>query len=155
MWAAVPPARLARSWPVAVARRRAAAAALRGRPGEIEGRVEHGGELGRQLGFPTANIGLGDYLEPMPGIYAVKAGIDMGTATHWLDGAGYLGRRATVGGTRLQLEVHLLDFDGDIYDYELQLDFLARLRGERRFDSVEALVEQMGRDVMETRRVGV
>src|SRR5581483_9466617 len=69
------------------------AARLLGRPWEIEGRVEHGERLGRRLGFPTANLALGEYLEPARGIYAVKAGLDEGLATRWRDGVASLGTR--------------------------------------------------------------
>ena len=107
------------------------ATALLGRPWEIEGRVEHGDERGRQLGFPTANIGLGDYLRPAFGVYAVEAGIDLGAATEWYPGVANLGRRPTVAGQVERLEVHLFDFEGDLYGRHLRvrlIDFLARKR---------------------------
>ncbi|HEY8013360.1 MAG TPA: riboflavin biosynthesis protein RibF, partial [Dongiaceae bacterium] len=86
------------------------AARVLGRPWEIEGRVESGDKRGRLLGFPTANVAIGGYLQPALGVYAVKAGIDEGRGTRWLDGVANLGRRPTVGGTRVQLETHLFDF---------------------------------------------
>jgi riboflavin kinase/FMN adenylyltransferase len=91
------------------------AARVLGRPWEIEGRVESGDKRGRLLGFPTANVAIGGYLQPALGVYAVKAGIDEGRGTRWLDGVANLGRRPTVGGTRVQLETHLFDFAGDLY----------------------------------------
>ena len=74
------------------------AAFVLGRAWEIEGRVEPGARLGRNLGFPTANLHLGDYLRPRLGAYAVRAGIDTGLSTVWHDGVANLGRRPTVGG---------------------------------------------------------
>jgi riboflavin kinase / FMN adenylyltransferase len=87
---------------------------------------------------------------PDHGIYACRA--QVGGETHIA--AVNVGVRPTFKtGRGLLVEAYLLDFEGDIYDHELRLDFLERLRGERRFDSVDELVEQMGRDVDETRRV--
>jgi riboflavin kinase/FMN adenylyltransferase len=124
----------------------AAAGLLLGRPWEIEGRVETGERLGRKLGFPTANIGIGDYLEPALGIYAVKAGIDEGRETRWLPGVAYLGKRPTLGGTRVQLEVNLFDFTGDLYGRHLRVALLDYIRGDRRFESLDALAAQMTDD---------
>jgi riboflavin kinase / FMN adenylyltransferase len=128
-----------------------AAARFLGAPFEMRGEVAHGDKRGRTLGFPTANLVPDPKLVvPDHGIYACRAHVD--GETHIA--ATNVGVRPTFKtGRGLLVEAFLLDFDGDIYDRELRLDFLARLRGERRFDSVEALVEQMGRDVVETRRL--
>jgi len=123
-----------------------AATALLGRPWEIEGRVEHGDERGRQLGFPTANIAIGDYLEPMLGVYAIKAGIDMGAATRWVDGVANLGRRPTVGGTRVQLEAHLFNFSADLYGRHLRVAFIDFLRPEKKFSGLPELKAQIAED---------
>jgi riboflavin kinase/FMN adenylyltransferase len=127
------------------------AARLLGRPWEIEGRVEHGAALGRKLGFPTANLGLGEYLQPALGIYAVKAGIDEGRATRWRDGVASLGYRPTVGGDRLQLEVYLFDFSGDLYGRHLRVALVDYLRPEVKFADLQALTQQIGADADEAR----
>ncbi len=122
------------------------AARLLGRPWEIEGRVEAGDRRGRQLGFPTANLALGDLLHPALGVYAVQAGLDRGSETDWYDGVANIGRRPTVEGTRVQLEVHLFDFAGDLYGRHLRTRLLAFLRGEKKFDGLEALRAQIAQD---------
>ncbi len=129
------------------------AAALLGRAWEIEGRVEHGDERGRQLGFPTANIGLGDYLRPAFGVYAVEAGIDHGAATEWHRGVANLGRRPTVAGLVERLEVHLFDFDGDLYGRHLRVRLIEFLRPEKKFDGLEALRAQIARDSAEAHAI--
>jgi len=130
-----------------------AAARFLGAPFQMRGTVAHGDKRGRTLGYPTANLVPDPRLVvPDHGIYACRAHVD--GAEHVA--AVNVGVRPTFKtGRGLLVEAFLLDFDADIYDRELRLDFLERLRGERRFDSVEALVEQMGRDVTETRRVAV
>jgi riboflavin kinase / FMN adenylyltransferase len=127
------------------------AARFLGAPFHMRGTVAHGDKRGRTLGFPTANLVPDPRLVvPDHGIYACRAQVD--GETHIA--AVNVGVRPTFKtGRGLLVEAYLLDFDGDIYDRELRLDFLERLRGERRFDSVDALVEQMGRDVVETRRI--
>jgi len=131
----------------------AGAARFLGAPFQMRGTVAHGDKRGRTLGFPTANLVPDPKLVvPDHGIYACRAHV--GGETHIA--ATNVGVRPTFKtGRGLLVEAFLLDFDGDIYDHELRLDFLARLRGERRFDSVDALVEQMGQDVVETRRIAV
>jgi riboflavin kinase / FMN adenylyltransferase len=123
------------------------AARLLGAPFQLRGEVSHGDKRGRELGFPTANLIPDDALVcPGHGIYACLA-----------DGhpaAVSIGVRPTFKTGRIELiEAYLLDFEGDLYGRTLRLDFLARLRGERRFESAEALVEQMHRDVEGTRAV--
>ena len=130
-----------------------AAATLLGRPWEIEGRVEQGDRRGRTLGFPTANLAIAGYLQPTLGVYAVKAGIDEGRGTVWRDGVANLGRRPTVGGTRVQLEVHLFDFAGDLYGRELEVEFVAKLRPELHFEQLDLMVEQMHKDAAAARRI--
>jgi riboflavin kinase/FMN adenylyltransferase len=128
------------------------AAALLGRPWEIEGRVETGDKLGRTIGFPTANIALADYLRPAPGVYAVRAAIDAPTP-RWFDGAANLGFRPTVGGTDLRLEAHLFDFDGDLYGKHLRVRFIERLRPEQRFAGLDALKVQIAADCARAREI--
>ncbi len=127
------------------------AARVLGRPWEIEGRVESGDKRGRLLGFPTANVAIGGYLQPALGVYAVKAGIDEGRGTRWLDGVANLGRRPTVGGTRVQLETHLFDFAGDLYGRHLRVALIDFIRPERKFDGLEALKAQIAADSAEAR----
>jgi riboflavin kinase / FMN adenylyltransferase len=122
-----------------------------GAPFQMRGTVAHGDKRGRTLGFPTANLVPDSALVvPDHGIYACHAKVgDVERIA-----AVNVGVRPTFQtGRGLLVEAYLLDFDGDLYDQELRLDFLERLRGEKRFDSVDALVEQMHRDVEEARRV--
>ncbi|MBK9178891.1 MAG: bifunctional riboflavin kinase/FAD synthetase [Acidimicrobiales bacterium] len=128
----------------------AGAAALLGRPHEVRGVVEHGDARGRLLGYPTANVHVPAEIRlPADGIYAGWYERPDGTihAT-----AISLGRRPTFydHAAMSLLEAYLLDFDGDLYGEAAKVRFVARLRGEQRFDSVEALVEQMTRDVEAT-----
>jgi riboflavin kinase/FMN adenylyltransferase len=129
------------------------AAALLGRPWEIEGRVEHGDARGRRLGFPTANISLGDYLRPAYGVYAVEAGIDHGAATEWHRGVANLGRRPTVAGLIERLEAHLFDFDGDLYGRHLRVRLIEFIRPEKKFDGLDALQAQIARDSATARAI--
>ena len=129
------------------------AGALLGRPWEIEGRVEHGQQLGRDLGYPTANLLLGEYLQPALGIYAVKAGIDEGRGTVWHDGVASLGYRPTVGGTDLVFEVYLFDWSGDLYGRHLRVALIDYLRPEKKFDGLDALKAQIAADCGEARRL--
>ena len=110
----------------------------------ISGVVEHGNAIGATLGFPTANIRLNSYKQlPASGVYAVSAN---------LDGVEYkalanIGTNPTVGNDHVSLEVHLLDFQGDLYDKQLTISFLSFLREERRFDSLEELKQQITADI--------
>ena len=123
------------------------AARLLGAPFELRGRVAHGDERGRQLGFPTANLVPDERLAcPGHGVYACRAdghaaAVSIGVRPTFQTGRGEL------------IEAHLLDFEGDLYDSELRIEFLHRLRGEKRFGSAEALVEQMHLDVARTREL--
>ena len=130
----------------------AAAARLLGRAFVLEGEVVHGDGRGRELGMPTANIvPEGAHAHPGHGVYAALAE----TATGTYSAAVNVGVRPTFEtGRGLLVEPYLLDFAGDLYGQVLRLHFLERLRGERRFDSVEELVVQMRVDVEEVRRIG-
>jgi riboflavin kinase / FMN adenylyltransferase len=127
---------------------------LLGAPFQLQGRVAHGDERGRELGFPTANLVPDEALAcPGHGVYACLASGPAAFARP-LPAAVSIGVRPTFDTGRGELiEAYVLDFDGDLYDEPLRLDFLARLRGERRFDSVDALVEQMHRDVQRAREI--
>ena len=124
-----------------------AAAALMGHSWSIEGSVNHGDKRGRTIGFPTANMELGDYLQPAFGVYAVRAEILSGPLQGQIhDGVANLGLRPTVGGTAPRLETHLFDFDADLYDHELGVALLDFIRPEQKFDGLDALKAQIARD---------
>jgi riboflavin kinase/FMN adenylyltransferase len=127
----------------------AEAARLLGRPYRIRGHVVRGAGRGSKLGIPTANVERIDTLLPPDGIYAGKA---------WAENAAYpaaisLGTNPTFDEQAMKVEVYLLDYQGDLYDKPLQIDFIARLRDTVKFNSVDELIEQMNRDVDETRRI--
>ena len=126
-----------------------------GSPFQLRGTVGHGDERGRELGFPTANLVPDNALVyPGNGVYACRAAFEDGGEWKWWAAAVNVGVRPTfVTGRGVLVEAYLLDFDGDLYDRELRIAFLARLRGERRFDTVDGLVEQMHRDVLDARAV--
>jgi riboflavin kinase/FMN adenylyltransferase len=131
---------------------KSAAQAL-GRFWEIEARVEHGDARGRDLGFATANLRMAEHLNPAFGIYVVRAGVDAGGETVWHDGVASFGLRPTFGGTEPLFEVHLFDFDADIYGRHLRVRLVDYLRAEEKFDGVEALVAQMEKDAAAARRI--
>lgn len=129
------------------------AAALLGRFWEIDGRVERGDQRGRTIGFPTANLTLDDFLRPAAGVYAVRAGIEEGGAVVWHDAVANFGRRPTFGGTDLRLEVHLFDFDGDLYGRHLRVALIEHLRPEQKFPGIDALKAQIAEDAGRARAV--
>jgi riboflavin kinase / FMN adenylyltransferase len=122
---------------------------LLGRPWDVDGVVVHGAERGRAIGIPTANIAPDVELAIAPGIYAVTLEVDGGSA---MPAVASLGTNPTFVDTdRLVLEVHVLDWHGEIYDRRVRTTFVARLRDERKFDSVEALLAQIQRDIAQAR----
>ena len=128
-----------------------AAARLLTRPFAIRGEVEHGAKLGRQLGYPTANLRLGTYLRPRYGIYAVRGTLPDGTV---LDGAANLGIRPTIEGEPVELlEPYFLDFAGDLYGRTIDVALIAFLRPEAKFDGLDALKVQMAKDVEQARTI--
>lgn len=127
------------------------AAHVLGTPWEIEGRVEHGDARGRTIGFPTANVALGEFLHPAAGVYAVEAGIDRGGQTDWIPGVANFGRRPTFDKTDELLEVHLFDFSGDLYGQHLRVRLVEYLRPERTFDGLPALKAQIAEDAGKAR----
>lgn len=128
-----------------------AAAEILGRPFAIEGPVQRGRQLGRRLGFPTANIDLGDYVSPRFGVYATRTRFSDGRE---FAGVANIGVNPTVQGvTRPLLEVWLFDFDEDIYDRVIETDLIAFLRPEEKFDSLEIMTEQVMRDAARAREV--
>ena len=126
------------------------AAHLLGRPYTLCGRVSRGQRLGRTIGFPTANLPLRRDASPLSGVFAVSL---LGADGGQLHGVANVGRRPTVGGTEERVEVHVFDFDGDLYGREFQVLFHARLRPERRFEGIEALKAQIARDAQAARAI--
>jgi len=120
-----------------------------GRPWDVDGGVVHGAKRGRAIGVPTANIQPEVELTIAPGIYAVTLSVEGGPA---MPAVASLGTNPTfVDAGRLVLEVHVLDWSGDLYGRRVRTTFVARLRDELRFDSVEALIAQIQRDIAEAR----
>ncbi len=121
----------------------AQAATLLGRPYMMDGQVAHGDKIGRELGFATANIRIKHNPLPMSGVFAVEVA---GLGTRVLPGVANLGIRPTVGGTRPLLEVHLFDFNCDIYGAHISVRFVKKLRNEQRFPNFDALKAQIAAD---------
>jgi riboflavin kinase / FMN adenylyltransferase len=124
------------------------AARMLGRPYAVSGPVVRGDQLGRKLGFPTANIATGNLQLPPGGVWAVR--VEAPEGQQW-KGVANLGTRPTVGGEKPLLEVHLFGFSGDLYGRNLDVFFLEHLREERKFASLEALKEQISKDVAAAR----
>lgn len=139
------------------------AAEVLGRPFELEGRVVEGERRGHALGFPTANIGLGAFLRPTLGVYAVRAAIDAGpggdsdtdpgTEPLWRDGVANIGVRPTFGAGEVLLEVYLFDFDQDLYGRRLRVRLVDFLREEKKFDDVDELKAQIASDSVQARQI--
>ena len=110
----------------------------------MSGRVIHGQKLGRTLGFPTANIALNRVNVPLAGVYVVRFLNSKGVA---INGVANIGVKPTVGNFKPSLEVHLLDFKGDLYGERATVQFLSKIRDEQRFSGVEALTEQIQKDI--------
>lgn len=119
---------------------------LLGRPFRMQGRVIRGRQLGRKLGYPTANMRLAASPSPLKGIYAVRARCCEDDA-RWYDGVANLGTRPAVGGEGFLVEVHLFDFDADLYGKRLEVEYVAKLRDEVHFEDIDDLVKQMREDV--------
>jgi riboflavin kinase/FMN adenylyltransferase len=128
----------------------AGAARLLGRPYRMLGHVAHGRGLGRELGFPTANLHLMRRKSPVWGISAVRIS---GIGAMPVAGVASLGTRPTVDGTEPLLEVHVFDFAGDLYGRLIEVEFVAKLRDETKFDSLDALIEQMHVDAAQAREL--
>ena len=127
----------------------AMAARLLGRPYRICGRVAAGQQRGRSIGFPTANIHLHRVVSPLNGVFSVRV---HGLAAQPLQGIANIGTRPTVDGSYRVLEVHLFDFESDIYGRHLEVEFCNRLRDEMKFESFEALKQQIDTDARQARQ---
>ena len=121
---------------------------LLGRPFRMVGRVIPGRQLGRQLGYPTANIRLAASPSPLMGVFAIRARWDNNS---WHDGVANLGTRPAVGGEGFLIEAHLFDFSGDLYGQTLQVEFIKKLRDETHFEDIDDLVVQMREDERQAR----
>lgn len=119
-----------------------------GRPYSISGRVAHGRKLGRTIGFPTANVPLKRRVSPVSGVYAVEV---FGVEGAPVPGVANVGRRPTVNGVRQQLEVHLFDFQSDLYGRQIEVVLHYKLRDEIKFESFDALKAQIERDAQTAR----
>lgn len=127
------------------------AAAILGRPFAVEGVVQRGRQLGRKLGFPTANVALDDYVAPRFGVYATRTRLPDGRE---IPGVANIGVNPTVDGvTAPLLEVWLFDFDEDLYDQVIETDLLHFLRPEQKFDSLEAMTAQVMADAQAARNL--
>jgi riboflavin kinase/FMN adenylyltransferase len=126
------------------------ATALLGRPYRMSGRVVRGESVGRSLGYPTANVDLRRRQSAVMGIFAVHV---HGLGDEPLDAVASVGDRPTFGGAKPILEVHIFDFDEDIYGEYIHVDFIARLRGQEKYDRVEDLVAQMHLDADNARSI--
>ena len=126
------------------------AATLLGRPYRMSGKVVRGEQLGRTLGFPTANVDLRRRQSPVMGIFAVRVS-GLGGAP--IDGVASVGTRPTFDGTKPILEVYLFDFSADIYGKYIHVDFIAQLREQKRYESVDDLVAQMHVDADNARQI--
>ncbi|GMG88592.1 bifunctional riboflavin kinase/FAD synthetase [Biformimicrobium ophioploci] len=133
---------------------------LLGRPYRISGLVARGRQLGRNLGAPTANVHLHRYRSPLVGVYTVRARMSraadfsaVGDARAVIDGVANVGFRPTVEGEGAKplLEVHLFDFNGDLYGREIEVEFLHKLRDEQKFESLEILKAQIAQDFRDAR----
>jgi riboflavin kinase/FMN adenylyltransferase len=123
---------------------------LLGRHYRMSGKVIEGSRLGRILGYPTANVNLNRRQSAVMGIFAVRvSGMDWGP----LDAVASVGTRPTFDGTKPILEVHIFDFDKDIYGDYIDVDFIARLRSEEKFDDVNELIKQMHQDSAQARKI--
>ncbi|MEM7739777.1 MAG: bifunctional riboflavin kinase/FAD synthetase [Pseudomonadota bacterium] len=120
-----------------------------GYPWFVDGQVVEGRRLARTLGFPTANITLGDVLRPLYGVYAVRAEVD-GESYR---GVANIGVRPTVDGKEERLEVNLFDFDGDLYGKDMRTSFIGFIREERAMDGLDALKAQIAKDADDARRL--
>lgn len=125
------------------------AAGLLGHDWEIEGTVELGDQRGRTIGFPTANVGLGEHLRPRFGVYAVRALVD----GVWRNGVANLGKRPTFGKLQENFEVHLFDFTGDLYGKVLRVALVDFIRAEMKFAGLDALKAQIAADGQAARAI--
>lgn len=126
----------------------ATASSMIGKPYTISGKVVHGEKNGRTIGFPTANVLLKRHNTPLHGVFAVKVNIDTGVYS----GVANLGSRPTLNGQQLQLETHLFDYTGDLYGKRIQVEFIAKIRDEAKFESFAELKQQIELDAKQAKQ---
>jgi riboflavin kinase / FMN adenylyltransferase len=126
------------------------AARLLTRPFAIRGPVQHGDKLGRTIGYPTANVAIGDYLRPAYGVYAVRGRLADGRV---VDGAANLGVRPQFDPPKELLEPYFFDFSGDLYGQAIEVELIAFLRPEAKFDTLDALIAQIDADCAQARQI--
>lgn len=126
---------------------------LLGHVWEIEGVVEQGDQRGRTIGFPTANVALGEHLRPRFGVYAVRALIDGQESNGWRNAVANLGKRPTVGKAQENFEVHLFDFAGDLYGKTLRVQLVDFIRPEMKFAGLDQLKAQIAADGQSARNI--
>ncbi|WP_374630453.1 bifunctional riboflavin kinase/FAD synthetase [Ferrovibrio sp.] len=126
------------------------AAELLGRYWEVEGLVQRGDQRGRTIGFPTANVDMGDYLVPKLGVYAIRVRLSDGSER---EGVANLGLRPTFGKDKVALEAHLFDFQGDLYGQALRVAFIGFIRPERKFAGLDELKAQIAADALKAREI--
>ena len=119
---------------------------LLNRKWSIEGKVQKGKQLGKKIGFPTANIDIKDYILACPGVYAVR--VKMLNSSNIIKGIANLGFRPTFNGKKILLEVHLFNFSGNLYDKNLTVEFLKFIRKEKKFKNVNQLRKQIEIDLL-------
>ncbi|MGD9021533.1 MAG: bifunctional riboflavin kinase/FAD synthetase [Lysobacterales bacterium] len=119
-----------------------------GRPFRMAGRVIRGRQLGRELGYPTANMRLSSPPSPLGGVFAIRARWDSG---QWREGVANLGTRPAFGGEEFLVEAHLFDFDGNLYGSMMELEFVRKLRDETHFEKIDDLIAQMREDERQAR----
>ncbi len=125
------------------------ASQLLGRIYSLSGTIVHGDGRGTQLGFPTANIETGEQLCPPNGVYAIRARL----GERWLNGVLNIGIRPTFNGTKFQVESHLFNFDEMIYGETIEVFFIQKIRSERKFSNMDALVKQINRDIAAANKI--
>jgi riboflavin kinase / FMN adenylyltransferase len=132
----------------------AKAASLLGHWWEVDGVIIKGDQRGRTIGFPTANLPITYFQQPKIGVYAVRVGLTSEDgATSWVDGVANYGRRPTFDKTDILLEVHLLDFDQDLYGQHIHVAFVDYIRKEKKFNGIEELEAQISQDVKTARGI--
>ena len=123
---------------------------LLNRTWSIEGKVQKGKQLGKKIGFPTANIDIKDYVLACPGVYAVQ--VNMTNSSKIIKGIANLGYRPTFNGKKILLEVHLFNFSGNLYDKELTVNFKKFIRKEKKFKNVNQLRKQIKIDLLTAKK---
>ncbi|MBT5031550.1 MAG: bifunctional riboflavin kinase/FAD synthetase [Proteobacteria bacterium] len=125
-----------------------------GRSFVLNGPIIEGDRMGHTIGFPTANVDVGNRYLPVNGVFAAEACLQDGLAQHrWREAVANIGTRPTLDGQDRRFEVHILDFDKDVYGKDLKVRFVERLRDEQKFDGLDQLVAQIGRDVVQAREL--